>query len=78
VGGEHDFTPVARLRGTRWHWNDWNDVIFEADGCFSTVTPDCEAGRCHWGATAEKIVVHWGDAGAHEIRRGPPADVKRP
>ena len=55
------------LKGTTWRWNNWRDVKFECDGRFNAPTPDCEAGRCRWSASADSIIVEWGEAGRHTL-----------
>eukprot|EP01052_Picozoa_sp_SAG31_P039441 SAG31_NODE_5473_length_2519_cov_1.478099_3_plen_273_part_00 len=59
------------IRGSRWHWNNWNDVIFSPKGRFWALTPDCEAGDCTWWASENRIFIEWGDSGLHEVQAGP-------
>jgi len=64
------------LKGTEWHWNDWNNVIFEESGKFTAPAPECTGenkGECYWEANYDKrferdiITVHWGSAGEHYV-----------
>ena len=60
---------MSWMKGTTWHWNEWNDVTFEADGTFSAPTPDCEAGKCRWGASKSgEVKIKWGKSGLHKVR----------
>lgn len=56
------------LKATEWHWNNWRNVRFGADGRFEAPTPDCERGQCRWSADSKTIYIRWGNAGLHKLR----------
>ena len=46
------------LKDTRWHWNNWRDVIFRADGSFLAPAEGCEREgnpECRWSSDDEKV-----------------------
>ena len=61
------------LKGTTWHWNEWKDVTFNADGSFDAPTPDCEGSRgCKWSAKKKGAVeIKWGKSGLHRVKISP-------
>jgi DnaJ-class molecular chaperone len=61
---------AAWLQGTTWHWNNWRDVVFHADGEFTAPTPECENGgeQCTWTATSSEVRINWGASGLHRMQ----------
>ena len=56
------------MKGTTWHWNNWRDVVFEADGAFQAPTPECESGgRCTWTCRGNEVRIEWGSSGLHRL-----------
>ena len=46
------------MKDTRWHWNNWRDVIFRADGSFLAPAEGCEREGnpdCRWSSDDEKV-----------------------
>ena len=46
------------MKDTRWHWNNWRDVIFRADGSFLAPAEGCEREgnpQCQWSSDDEKV-----------------------
>ena len=58
------------LIGTEWHWNNWRNVKFAADGIFEAPTDDCQAyaEACRWAASGKKIYIMWGQSGLHIMK----------
>jgi DnaJ-class molecular chaperone len=63
IGKKYEF-----LKNTKWDWNKWNKVVFEADGNFHAPTEECEGGGCRWSANKGMIYIVWGDAGLHTLK----------
>ena len=62
------------LKDTRWHWNNWRDVIFRADGSFLAPAEGCEREgnpKCRWSADDDNIYVTFGGAGTHTLTATP-------
>lgn len=63
------------LMSTEWNWNDWRHVKFHAPtrgskrAKFHAPTEDCEANLCTWHIEKGKLVIQWGEAGAHTLER---------
>mmetsp|Transcript_4531 Transcript_4531/g.10284 ORF Transcript_4531/g.10284 Transcript_4531/m.10284 type:complete len:148 (-) Transcript_4531:194-637(-) len=58
------------MKDTRWHWNNWRDVIFRADGSFLAPAEGCEREgnpQCQWSSDDEKVFVKFGNAGLHTL-----------
>merc|ERR1712046_243927 len=56
------------LKDTRWHWNNWRDVVFRADGSFLAPAENCERQgnpKCRWSADEDRVYIHFGGAGQH-------------
>lgn len=63
-------TEFAWMKDTRWHWNNWRDVIFRADGSFLAPAEGCEregSPKCRWSADEDRIYVNFGGAGRHTL-----------
>merc|ERR1712066_359072 len=63
----------AALKDTRWHWNNWRDVIFRADGGFLAPGGGCEREgnpNCKWWSDDERLFVKIGNAGVHTLTLG--------
>lgn len=61
------------LKDTRWHWNNWRDVIFKADGSFLAPAEGCERDgnpKCRWSADEDRVYVKFGGAGLHSLDVG--------
>ena len=59
------------LRDTQWHWNDWRDVVFRADGSFLAPAEGCERSgnpNCSWWTDDETVMINWGGAGVHKMQ----------
>lgn len=59
------------LKGTTWHWNEWEDVQFQQDGSFDAPTPSCTGhmkGACRWTAQDKHIYIWWGRDGLHVMK----------
>jgi hypothetical protein len=58
------------LVGTEWHWNNWRNVKFAADGIFEAPTDDCKsyAEACRWAANDGKLYIMWGQSGLHVLK----------
>ena len=56
------------MKGTTWHWNDWQNVKFNADGTFTAPTQDCQQGQCRWSASKKRVYISWGQAGLHKLK----------
>ena len=41
-GAERIGKQFAVLKDTRWHWNNWRDVVLRADGSFLAPAENCE------------------------------------
>uniref|UniRef100_A0A7S2JNA8 Uncharacterized protein n=1 Tax=Haptolina brevifila TaxID=156173 RepID=A0A7S2JNA8_9EUKA len=58
------------LKGTRWLWNDWREVVFLEDGSFLAPAESCERQgnpKCRWSASDGQILVTFGGAGPHTL-----------
>lgn len=61
------------LKDTRWHWNNWRDVIFKSDGSFLAPAEGCEREgnpKCRWSSDQDRIYVNFGGAGRHTLTVG--------
>jgi len=67
IGAEFEW-----MKDTRWHWNNWRDVVFRADGSFLAPAEGCEvAGNpsCRWFSDEDQLLVRWGSAGIHRMTK---------
>jgi hypothetical protein len=59
------------LKGTRWLWNDWREVVFLENGSFLAPAENCERDgnpKCRWSTNGDSILVSFGGAGMHTLQ----------
>ena len=53
---------MAWLKGTRWNWNNWREVVFLEDGSFLAPAENCERQgnpQCTWSTSDDRIIVSY-------------------
>ena len=61
-GAERIGKQFAVLKDTRWHWNNWRDVVLRADGSFLAPAENCERDgnpKCKWYTSGQQIFIKY-------------------
>lgn len=55
-----DSSDFDWLKGTRWLWNNWREVVFLENGSFLAPAENCERDgnpKCRWSIAGDQILV---------------------